>query len=121
MCLAMIVMYIASGVHWSVNIYTFMREIRDPVGWATLPPGDEFGWSLITTSALFFGVSPLTSRSESRPLTMVLKFWISDIVVMWRAVVLWEWSRKVTVPCAILIVVPVRRLKFMFEYIYLVT
>ncbi len=27
---------------------------------------------------------------------------------MWRAVVLWEWSRKVTVPCAILIVVPVR-------------
>ena len=55
----MSVMYIASGIHWSVNVYTFMREIRDPVAWAALPIEDIYRWSVITAVALFYNVSML--------------------------------------------------------------
>lgn len=56
---AMGIIYITSGIHWSFNIYTFIREIRNPIAWAALPPEAIYNWSLITTSALFCGVSIL--------------------------------------------------------------
>lgn len=52
--------------------------------------------------------SALFCRLESLKTDCIRKFWFSDIIVMWRAMVVWEWNRRVTVPCAILIVVPVR-------------
>ncbi len=57
MLLAMTIMYIASGVHWSFNLYTFMREMQDPVAWLALPNETVYRWSLVTTVALFFDVS----------------------------------------------------------------
>lgn len=57
MLLAMAIMYMASGVHWSFNLYTFMREMRDPVAWLALPNETVYRWSLVTTVALFFDVS----------------------------------------------------------------
>ncbi len=110
MVLAMGVMYIASGIHWSVNVYTFIREIRDPVAWAALPIRIIYRWSVITTAALFLNVRVEHLSADWNRLRLIVsaKFWFSDIIVMWRAVVVWEWNRRVTVPCAILIVVPVR-------------
>ena len=52
MVTAMGIMYTASGVHWSLNVYTFMREIRDPAGWAALPVPVKYRWSVITTVGL---------------------------------------------------------------------
>lgn len=52
----MVVMYVAAGIHWSVNVYTFIREIRDPTAWAALPPSTIYRWSMITSVALFTGV-----------------------------------------------------------------
>lgn len=57
MVLAMVVMYVASGIHWSVNIYTFMLEIQNPVAWVALPIQTRYRWSVITTAALFYNVS----------------------------------------------------------------
>lgn len=74
MVTAVTVMYAASGVHWSLNTYTFLLQIRDPVAWATLPEDTVFRWSVITTTALFCNVRPvclLCSRtlvSERDPL-----------------------------------------------------
>ncbi|EIM84263.1 uncharacterized protein STEHIDRAFT_170004 [Stereum hirsutum FP-91666 SS1] len=88
MMAATLVMYLASATHWILNCYTLMREIRGPEAWAALPVETVFRWSLITTIALFFS------------------FWISDIVVMWRACVLWVWNRYVLGTAVVFSVVP---------------
>lgn len=65
---ALFTMYTASGVHWGLNCYTVMKEIRDPNGWMALPPEDVYRWSLITSSAVFFLVSTLDFRCGYRTL-----------------------------------------------------
>jgi len=79
---AIICMYIASGTHSFADIYTSMRILQ------ALPEPGYF-WALVDTVALFFD------------------FWISDMVVMWRACVFWGWARHVQIPFIIFIGLPV--------------
>ncbi|KAJ7124382.1 hypothetical protein C8R44DRAFT_783409 [Mycena epipterygia] len=89
MLVATLTMYVASGTHWGLNLYTMMREIRDSDGWAALPIQPRYRWSVASTIALSFN------------------FWISDVVVMWRACVLWAWHRYVKLAFIVLLTAPV--------------
>ncbi|KAI0345313.1 hypothetical protein BDW22DRAFT_1390822 [Trametopsis cervina] len=51
-----LIMYVVSGVHWGLNVYTLMREIEDPQAWVALPARTAWLWSFITTIALFLNV-----------------------------------------------------------------
>ncbi|KAF9059622.1 hypothetical protein BDP27DRAFT_455560 [Rhodocollybia butyracea] len=86
---ATLFMYIASGTHWGLNMYTMMRELQDPQAWAVLPLEQIYVWSVVTTIALFFN------------------FWISDMVVMWRACAIWGWPRFTQIIFAIFAILPV--------------
>ncbi|KAJ7629034.1 hypothetical protein FB45DRAFT_47473 [Roridomyces roridus] len=81
-------MFIASATHWGLNLYTMMLEISNPDRWTTLPIQKPWLWSVITTIALF------------------VNFWISDMVVMWRACVVWGWRRDVKVVFFVLVIAP---------------
>ncbi|KAJ7200019.1 hypothetical protein GGX14DRAFT_303471, partial [Mycena pura] len=89
MLTATVTMYVASATHWGLNLYTMMREIDDPDGWAGLPIEKPWLWSVVTTIALFFN------------------FWISDMVVMWRACVVWAWRRDVKIVFLVFVIAPV--------------
>ncbi|KAJ6450759.1 hypothetical protein C8R45DRAFT_848827 [Mycena sanguinolenta] len=89
MLTATVTMYVASAIHWGLNLYTMMREISDPDGWAVLPIGKSWLWSVVTTIALFFN------------------FWIGDMVVMWRACVVWAWRRDVKIIFLVFLTTPV--------------
>lgn len=94
-------MYIASGTHSFADIYTSMRILQ------ALPEPGYF-WALVDTVAIFFDVGDFTKLEEQIPLTLVaVKFWISDMVVMWRACVFWGWARHVQIPFIIFITLPV--------------
>ncbi|KAF9059629.1 hypothetical protein BDP27DRAFT_1431083 [Rhodocollybia butyracea] len=86
---ATLFMYIASGTHWGLNLYTLMRELQDPQAWAVLPSHQIFVWSEVTTIAIFFN------------------FWISDMVVMWRACIICGWPRFTQIIFVTFVVLPV--------------
>lgn len=101
-------MYIASGTHWGLNIYTSMKAIQDPQAWAALPIEVVYMWSVVTTIALFLNVGDSSKSVWHISLTRVgAKFWISDMVVMWRACVFWGWPRHVKIPFIIFVGLPV--------------
>ncbi|KAF9059626.1 hypothetical protein BDP27DRAFT_1431081 [Rhodocollybia butyracea] len=86
---ATLFMYIASATHWSLNLYTLMRELQDPQAWTALPSQQIYLWSLVTTVALFFN------------------FWISDMIVMWRACTICGWPRFTQIVFAFFVILPV--------------
>ncbi|KAF8129397.1 hypothetical protein K438DRAFT_1999929 [Mycena galopus ATCC 62051] len=89
MLTATVTMYAASATHWGLNLYTVMHEISDPDGWVALPIEKKWLWSVVTTIALFFN------------------FWISDMVVMWRACAVWGWRREVKIVFLVFVIAPV--------------
>lgn len=87
MLFATIVMYSATSTSWILNIYTLMREIRDPEGWAALSVYTKFRWSVITTAMLFFNVSTSFRLSSTTVLLAeVLDQRYGRIVASMRAV-----------------------------------
>ncbi|KAF9059628.1 hypothetical protein BDP27DRAFT_1431082 [Rhodocollybia butyracea] len=86
---ATLFMYIASATHWGLNMYTMMKEFEDPQAWAVLPSQEKYLWSVVTTIVLFFN------------------FWISDMVVMWRACTICGWPRFTQIIFVIFVILPV--------------
>ncbi|KAF9063569.1 hypothetical protein BDP27DRAFT_1334933 [Rhodocollybia butyracea] len=80
---ATLFMYIASGTHW------------DPQAWAALPSQQIFLWSEVTYYCPLLQLMSFT------------KFWISDMVVMWRACTICGWPRFTQIIFVIFVILPV--------------
>ncbi|KAF9064961.1 hypothetical protein BDP27DRAFT_1366778 [Rhodocollybia butyracea] len=89
MMTASLAMYIASGMHWVLNVYAAMRALRDA-------RAGRAGFSIHTLYVL----------SEVGSIALFFNFWISDMVVMWRACVLWGWCLRVRITFGIFVIVP---------------
>ncbi|KAI0315584.1 hypothetical protein OF83DRAFT_1061836 [Amylostereum chailletii] len=78
MLAATLVMYLSGVAHWALDIYTLTKQIRDPLGWNDI-------WSVGTTVVVF------------------LNFWFSDIIVLWRAWIVWSRNRIIVAISAVLL------------------
>ncbi|KAF9064965.1 hypothetical protein BDP27DRAFT_1425261 [Rhodocollybia butyracea] len=89
MMTASLAMYIASGMHWVSNVYAAMRVLRDA-----------------RAGRASFSIHTLYVLSEVGSIALFFNFWISDMVVMWRACVLWGWCLRVKITFGIFVIVP---------------
>ncbi|KAF9060365.1 hypothetical protein BDP27DRAFT_1370601 [Rhodocollybia butyracea] len=89
MLTASLLMYIASGTLWVMNVYAAVRELQGGhAGMEAFSMRTLYVWSEVASIALFFN------------------FWISDMVVMWRACVLWGWCIRVRITFAVFVIAP---------------
>lgn len=89
MMTASLAMYIASGTHWVLNVYAAMRALRDA-----------------RAGRASFSIHTLYVLSEVGSIALFFNFWISDMVVMWRACALWGWCLRARITFAIFVTVP---------------
>ncbi|KAI0319991.1 hypothetical protein OF83DRAFT_1107373 [Amylostereum chailletii] len=79
------IMYLAAAAHWALDIFTIMKQIQDPAGYTNIPVRTTYAWSLVNAIVTF------------------TNFWYSDVIVIWRACILWRWDRRIIAISALLL------------------